>query len=112
MLSALIAASWLALASSDTTVIRVNQVGYLPDAPKVAVLCTVGRLDSDRTRQFIVRDQHGRRVLGPKLASMSAAFGPCAQTWRLDFSTVHTSGRYTIEAGGVTSPSIRIGRDV
>ena len=32
----------LLLAATDSTsFIRVNQVGYLPDAPKVAVLCTL-----------------------------------------------------------------------
>jgi endoglucanase len=111
MLSALIAAISLAHISADSTVIRVNQVGYLPDAPKVAVLCTVGTADSG-TWRFLIRDQNGRLVYGPRPASRGGAFGPCVQTWRLDFSSVRKSGRYTIEVGAIKSPSIRIGRDV
>ncbi|MGZ3557357.1 MAG: cellulase N-terminal Ig-like domain-containing protein, partial [Gemmatimonadaceae bacterium] len=34
------AASAASAAAAVTGVIRVNQLGYLPDAPKVAVLCS------------------------------------------------------------------------
>jgi len=112
MVSALIIASWLAHASQDSTVIRINQIGYVPDAPKVAVLCAVGTTDSSIARRFLVRDQRGRTVLGPKPAVASTAFGPCTRTWRLDFSTLRAAGRYTIEVGPIKSPTIRIGRDV
>jgi hypothetical protein len=103
--------AWFAGAGADTTVIRVNQVGYLPDAPKIAVLCAVGGRDSAGARRFVVRDRSGRVVFGPRTAPTTGAFGPCSKTWRLDFSALRTSARYTIEAGGVTSP-VRIARDV
>jgi endoglucanase len=112
MVLALFVASWLAQGSVDSTVIRVNQVGYLPDAPKVAVLCAIGTIDSVSTRRFVVRDDHGRTVFGPRPAAPSIAFGPCARTWRLDFSALRASGRYTIEAGAIRSPRFRVGRDV
>ena len=102
--------AWLAAAGGDTAVIRVNQVGYLPDAPKVAVLCAVGQSDS-ATRVFVVRRENGRTVLGPRRASASGAFGPCTQTWRLDFSALRTSGRYTIDVDGAGPAAIRIARD-
>jgi hypothetical protein len=109
MLSGLSSLAWLVAVGGDTTVIRVNQVGYLPDAPKVAVLCTVGG-DSTGTRRFVVRDQVGRIVFGPRSASSSGSFGPCTQTWRLDFSALRATARYTIEVGTIRS-SVRIARD-
>ena len=87
--------AWLT-AGADSAVIRINQV-LLPDAPKVAVLCTVGGGDSG-TRRFVVRDQRGQSSW-PRSATSAGAFGPCAQTWRLDFSALRKA-RDTIEAGG------------
>src|SRR5690242_10818383 len=90
-------------------VIRVNQVGYLPDAPKVAVACA---LDSSRvtriTRTFFVRDERGRTVFGPRKMNATGAFGPCRQTWRLDFTELQREGRYRVAAFGVTSRELRI----
>jgi len=97
-------------ATSDTvTWIRVNQVGYLPDAPKVAVACS---LDSARIATFVVQDERGRTVLGPRRAERANGFGPCVVTHRLDFSALRTPGRYRIVAGDAQSPLIRIGRGV
>jgi endoglucanase len=87
--------------------IRVNQVGYLPGYPKVAVLCS---LDSARVRHFAVETESGRRVLGPLTAIAAPAFGPCASTHRLDFSSLRAEGRYRIVANGVRSPLVRIAR--
>ena len=70
----------LAVAES-TTVIRVNQVGYLPDAPKVAVLCSLTD-PAQHAASFVVRDSLARIVFGPARAQPSGSFGPCASTWR------------------------------
>src|SRR2546426_3369114 len=64
--------------------IRVNQVGYLPDAPKVAVVCA---LEPRVITSFDVVDERNRRVFGPRAADAAGPFGPCAATSRLDFST-------------------------
>jgi len=85
--------------------IRVNQLGYLPDAPKTAVVCS---LDSTSIRSFTMQDASGRVVFGPRAAKNSGAFGPCASTHRLDFSALRTPGHYTIVAGGAASPPVRI----
>ena len=94
------------------SVVRVNQVGYLPDAPKVAVLCTLDRPAPAATVRFVVRDEHDRVIVAERSAKPSGAFGPCAETWRLDFSSLRASGRYVIDAGGVRSPVVRIGTNV
>src|SRR5436309_788557 len=78
--------------------IRVNQVGYLPDAPKVAVVCS---LDTARIASFVVADSAGRVVLGPRRTRSSGSFGPCAATYRLDFTTLRAAGRYVIRAGRI-----------
>jgi len=98
-----------AIASADSTsFIRVNQVGYLPDAPKVAVLCS---LDSSAAPTFVVKNERGRVVVGPKRIRSEGSFGPCVVTQRLDFSSIRTAGRYTIEAGTAAPVTIRIAPD-
>ncbi|MDQ4081028.1 MAG: hypothetical protein M3125_09735, partial [Gemmatimonadota bacterium] len=82
-------------------VVRINQVGYLPASPKVAVLCS---LDSVRVSTFSVETEDGRRVLGPADATAAPGFGPCVSTHRLDFSALREEGRYRIVALGARSP--------
>jgi hypothetical protein len=89
--------------------VRVNQVGYLPDAPKVAVVCS---LDAARLTTFVVKDDRGRVVLGPRRAQASGSFGPCVATHRLDFSALTRTGSYTVEVGSAAPARVRIGRDV
>src|SRR5512132_105148 len=102
-------AALTAAAADSTTFIRVNQVGYLPDAPKVAVACS---LDSVHVTTFEVRDERDRVVFGPRRAAPAPAFGPCVVTHRLDFSALRRPGRYRIVAGALTSPLVRIGANV
>lgn len=89
--------------------IRINQVGYLPEAPKVAVLCT---LDSTVVRTFRLLDDRGRVVLGPKPIVNEGPFGPCVVTQRLDFSSIRKPGRYSILAGRASAVTVRIGASV
>ena len=89
--------------------IRVNYVGYLPDAPKVAVACA---LSDVAVSEFTVVDTRGKRVFGPARAVDGGAFGPCVRAYRLDFSRLRAEGNYVVVANGVASPEIRIGRTV
>ncbi len=89
--------------------IRVNQVGYRTDAPKVAVLCA---LAPRGVSNFDVVDSGGRPVFGPTRATPAGAFGPCAETYRLDFSALRTPGVYRVRAGELISPIVNIGDDV
>jgi endoglucanase len=97
-----------ALLADSVSFIRVNQVGYLPDAPKVAVVCS---LEPTRLTSFTVRDARGREVLR-RPARASEPFGPCASTHRLDFSGVRAAGTYTISAGTAEVARVRVGSDV
>ncbi len=89
---------------STTPAIRINQLGYLPDAPKVAVFCSVAPIDIGN---FNVTDAAGKKVL-QSTAAMAKSFGPCVANYRLDFSSIRKPGEYRITAGGVASPIVRI----
>src|SRR5438552_8611826 len=89
---------------STMAAIRVSQLGYLPDAPKVAVLCSVAPIE---VRDFVVTDAAGKTIL-QRPATLAKPFGPCAANYRLDFSSIRKPGEYRLSAGGVTSPIVRI----
>jgi hypothetical protein len=95
--------------SDSAAFVRVNQVGYLPDAPKVAVVCALRPTALDR---FTVQDERGRVVLGPRRAQRDGALGACVETWRLDFSALRGAGRYVVRVGRYSSPLVRVGPDV
>jgi endoglucanase len=97
-----------AAAQAERAWIRVNQLGYLPQRPKVAVVCS---LDARAAGRFTVEDARGRTVLRGR-ATAEGAFGPCAATQRLDFSRVRAPGTYTLIADGLRSPPVRIGAGV
>lgn len=91
-------------AVSTTVAIRINQLGYLPDAPKVAVFCALEKVELN---DFVVTDGDGRKIL-QRPAIVAKPFGPCAANYRLDFSSIRTPGDYHISAGGITSPVVRV----
>lgn len=96
-------------APAATAAIRVNQLGYLPEAPKVAVLCA---LDAGvAPPDFVVVGARGDTVLGPRQAEDGGAFGPCRSGFRLDFSDVREPGRYRIAAGGAPAVEVRVDPD-
>ncbi|MFL5594169.1 MAG: glycoside hydrolase family 9 protein [Gemmatimonadaceae bacterium] len=93
---------------SSTSVIRVNQLGYLPDGPKVAVFCGLERTE---LRSFTVTDATGKQIL-ERTPLAAKPFGPCVTNYRFDFSSVKKPGEYRISAAGTTSPLVRIRDDV
>jgi len=94
-----------ALAADSVSFIRVNQVGYLPDAPKVAVVCS---LEPVTITTFSVTSAEGRVVVRSRRAVESGSFGPCVVTHRLDFSSLKAAGVYTITAGSAEAVTVRI----
>ena len=89
--------------------IRINQLGYQPEAPKVAVVCA---LEAQAIATFRLVDERDRTVFGPAPADAAGSFGPCAATYRLDFGALRRPGVYRIVAAGVTSLPVRIGDGV
>ena len=94
-------------AAQPNAVIRINQLGYLPDAPKVAVFCA---LQKSEIGTFVVTDERGTTVL-ERRAEAGKPFGPCLTTYRLDFSSVKRMGNYHIRAGDAVSPLVRVRAD-
>jgi hypothetical protein len=81
--------------------IRVNQIGYLPEDPKIAVLSSGAPLSGEfRVGEFTAD-------IGEDLG----AWGPFAHNYRLYFTEVEKSGEYEIQCGGVKSPRFMIGED-
>ena len=95
--------------SQDPAAVRINQLGYLPDAPKIAVVCALGELELPT---FTVLDAVGAVAFGPAAARPAGGFGPCATAYRLDFTALEKAGHYVIAAGPLRSPRFRIGADV
>jgi endoglucanase len=94
--------------------IRINQVGYLPDASKVAVYIT-NDLQPHELSSFTVIDAvSGETVYTSTLDDIrnTGATGELTSTYRLNFSDVSTEGVYILIAGGVRSPEIKIGTHV
>src|SRR5688572_24940104 len=106
-------ASAIPPAGSPPSVIRINQLGYLPNGSKTAVMCVVadsqaGTPAAPASVSFAVEDTTGRQALSPRTARASGSFGPCTQTYRLDFSALRRPGRYRVVSGAVRSPVVRV----
>ncbi len=103
-------AGFLAWSAPDSgAFIRINQLGYLPDAPKIAVVCALAPIELST---FSVVDTRGTVAITSARAKKSGAFGPCVETWRLDFTSLRKSGDYEIRAGIYRSPVVHVSRDV
>ena len=96
-------------AAAPPAVIRVNQLGYLPDAPKVAVVCGLQRF-REPLRSFVVTGGDGKAVL-QRPVTPAKPFGPCIEAYRLDFSSLRAEGEYRIAAGDIAPVSVRIRRN-
>lgn len=89
--------------------IRVNQVGYLSNDKKVAVLAM--DVPHDVTK-FSLRNLDTGKVTTLNDITVTGEYAPFAGTARLDFSSVTKPGRYRVEALDAVSPEFRIGDDV
>jgi len=86
--------------------IRINLLGYQPGDTKAAVWCS--KSATPVTDFEIINTLTGKPVYKAKASQPYGAWGPFAQTVRLDFSSFQQPGRYIIRAGGVSSPAFRI----
>ncbi|MFN8348575.1 MAG: glycoside hydrolase family 9 protein [Spirosomataceae bacterium] len=90
--------------------IRINQLGYLPQSVKVAVLVSK---EQPKFTDFEVCDALTNRVVWKGKSGKD--YGPYAafqSGFRLHFSALKQSGAYFIRAAGVRSPNFRIASDV
>lgn len=90
--------------------IRINQLGYLPEATKIAVLLSTENLD---VKEFTLEESlSGTSVWKSTDVTSTGAIGRMAGSWRLDFSNFTVSGSYRLCAGGIKSEPFLIRDDV
>lgn len=95
---------------AQTNVIRINQLGYLPDAIKVAVFLSDEKSD---LKKFQVKESiTGKVVFEGEVEACNASSWGMKSAFRLDFSKVDTDGGYYIRLGETKSPSFKINRGV
>ena len=90
--------------------IRINQLGYLPGAVKVAVLISEEDL---RIEQFELRNAITDTVVyrGEPKEYNASGWG-MKSAYRLDFSKYESAGGYYIQIDDIASPCFRIADDV
>ena len=90
--------------------IRINQLGYLPHATKVAVLISQEKVE---VTQFELVDAYtGKTAYRSTATRNMGANGQMAATCRLDFSAFEDEGAYRIVAAGIESPVFPINNRV
>ena len=97
--------------SAESQWIRINQLGYVPEGIKVAVL--VLKSGSVSVSNFEVIDsQTSKSVFTGKIGKDFGSYGPFLRVSRLNFSGLKTEGKFYVKCGGIISPAFRIGKNV
>nr|WP_299381634.1 glycoside hydrolase family 9 protein [Allomuricauda sp.] len=91
-------------------VIRINQLGYLPNSIKVAVY---GAKFTSHVESFTLHDAQTEKVVFESSKPESKGeYGPFTSSYRLNFSDFDTPGAYFLKVNNVKSPIFRINADV
>ena len=100
----------ISLKVSASSVIRINQVGYLPQSVKVAVF--LSDQDEELATFQLFESLSGKLVFEgtPELAD--AGIWGKQKAYRLNFTAFHQMGGFILKAGNLVSPSFRISPDV
>ena len=89
--------------------IRVNLLGYKLSSPKVAVWCSK---DAATIKAFeLVDAATNKTVFSGGAGKAFGAYGPFAQTYRLNFSSFAKAGNYKLKVDETESPTFRIDDD-
>lgn len=92
------------------SVIRVNQLGYLPKSIKVAVF---GAKTTTSVNSFSLHNaETDKKVYTSTTPDSKGSYGPFKTSYRLNFSDYNTPGTYYLKANGIKSPVFRINEDV
>ncbi|MDD2793378.1 MAG: glycoside hydrolase family 9 protein [Sediminibacterium sp.] len=98
------------LTASDSSWIRINQLGYLPNSSKVAVW--VSKQDQLIATFSLVDAATGKTVLTRAAGKPFGKYGPFQQSYRLNFSAFMRPGRYFLKADNTVSPVFAINQEV
>ena len=100
----------MALAAHAGGWIRINQLGYLPAAVKVAVLMCQETIDVTQSAPADIYT--GKTVYRSANTHSQGPWGQMQSTYRLDFSDFHGEGAFRIVAAGIESPVFPINNRV
>ena len=90
--------------------IRINQLGYLPESPKVAVFMSEGKAAVEEyVLVEVFTGEIVKRFDNPKKAN---TWGRMQSVYRLDFSDFKTEGTYVLRVGETMSPRFVIGNRI
>ncbi len=95
---------------TQTSWIRINQLGYFTNGTKVAIWA--GKDDSAPHDFQLIDVKSAKVIFSASSGKLYGAYGPFKQVLRLNFTTVKTPGLYYIKCGAAVSPQFRIGDDV
>jgi len=109
-LMALCAAGLLPLSARAGEWIRINQLGYLPESVKVAVL--MAEEITDVTEFELVNSLTHKTEAVFTTVKSTGSYGKMKSTYRLNFSDFEKSGSYYIKAGDAVSPEFPINATV
>ena len=97
-------------AAKAVDIIRINQLGYLPNSVKVAVFLSS---EEKEISTFTVHDViSDKMVFTGKTEKKEAGDWGMKTALRLNFSNLNTTGDYYIQAGETHSPDFKINADV
>src|SRR5215472_1404302 len=94
--------------NGQSAFIRVNQVGYVANAPKRAYLMSS---TAEAGATFSVRNSAGASVLSGAIGGSVGSWGSFPDVYAIDFDSVSAAGAYTIAVSGpvpATSPGFSI----
>jgi peptidoglycan/xylan/chitin deacetylase (PgdA/CDA1 family) len=98
------------LNTSAIGVIRINQLGYLPNSDKVAVFLSS---EKNNVSTFqLIEALTGKSVFEGKTEAADPKEWGMQSAYRLNFSDFNRPGGYFLKAGNIVSPSFRISPDV
>ncbi len=100
----------ISLEISASGVIRINQLGYLPQSVKVAVYFSE---ETEGITSFqLFESLSGKLVFEGKPETADAAVWGQQSAYRLNFTDFRQNGGYYLKAGNAVSPSFRISPDI
>ncbi|QIA07887.1 glycoside hydrolase family 9 protein [Draconibacterium halophilum] len=100
----------VSLSFAQQKVIRVNQLGYLPQSVKVAVFLSSEAQDAGEFQ--VLEALTGKPVYEAEVKHSNGSDWGMKTAFRLDFSAVTKSGGYYLKLGETHSPAFQIATDV
>ncbi len=88
------------------TYIRVNQIGFLPDDYKSAVILSNSDLAG---YEYLVKNINGKQEKRGLIGNSIGSYGNFSFVYNIDFSALNTLGNYFIEVGDYKSVKFEIG---